>query len=95
MRDRLLMHTIMEFRMRDRVCYECADPHPVPLEGKCHIFCSRKAAQSRINKTFVRYDRQKIPIFSVKINWNSSDFFFFFFFFVSVFFQLMVYKCGC
>ena len=30
----------MEFRMRDRVCYECAD----------HIFCSRKAVQGRIYK---------------------------------------------
>ena len=45
--------------MRDRVCYECADLHPVPLKGKCHIFCSRKAVQGRIYKIAVRYDRQK------------------------------------
>ena len=54
--------------MRDRVCYECADLHPVPMKGKCHIFCSRKAAQRRICEIPVRYDRQKFPIFSVKMN---------------------------
>ena len=70
MRDRLLMHTITEFHMRDR--YECADLHPVPLKGKCHIFCSRKAVQSRIYKIAVRYDRQrqKCPILSVKVKIN-------------------------
>ena len=39
---------IIEFRMRDQVCYECACLHPVAVKGKCHIFCSRKAAQSRV-----------------------------------------------
>ena len=43
MRDRLLMYTVMEFRMRDLVSYECANLHPMPLKGKCHIFCSHKA----------------------------------------------------
>ena len=77
------------------VCYECADLHPVSLKGNCHIFCSRKAVQSRIYKIAVRYDRQKNPILSVKINRNPSDpFFFFFFFFCFCFFQLMVYKYG-
>ena len=71
--------------MRDWVCYECADLHPVPLKGKCHIFFSRKAVQGRIYKIAVRYDRQKFPILSVKINWNPSDL---------CLFQLMVYKCG-
>ena len=61
MRDRLLMHTIMEFRMHDRVCYECAGVHPVPLNGKRHIVWSRKAVQSRIYKIAVRYDRQNFP----------------------------------
>ena len=37
MRDRLLMHTIMELRMRNRVC---ADLHPLPFKGKCRFFCS-------------------------------------------------------
>ena len=68
MRDRLLMHTVMEFCMRDRVCYECTDLHPVSLKG--HIVCSRKAVQSRIYKIAVRYDRQKFPILSVK---NKSE----------------------
>ena len=40
MRDRLIMHTIMELRMRNRVCKECADLHSVPFKGKCHFFCS-------------------------------------------------------
>ena len=73
MRDRLLVYTIKDFRMHDRVCYECADLHPVPLKGKCHRFCSRKAAQSRICKIAVRYDQQKFPIFSVEMNWSPSD----------------------
>ena len=60
------MPTIMEFRMRDQVCYECADLYPVPLTGKCCIFCSRKAAQSRICKIAVRYDRQISDLFSKK-----------------------------
>ena len=83
------MHTIMEFHMRDRVCYEYADLHP--LKDKCHIFYSRTAVQSRIYKIADRYDQQKFPILSVKINRNPSDPCFFFFLF---FFQLMVYKCG-
>ena len=73
MRDRLVMQTVMEFRMSDRVCYECADLHPVPVKGKSHIFCSRKAAQIRICKIAVRYDRQKFSIFSVNMNWNPND----------------------
>ena len=56
-----------------QVCYECADLHPVPLKDKSHMFCSRKAVQSRIYKITVRYDRQKFPILSVKINRNPSD----------------------
>ena len=48
------MHTIMESRMRDRVCYECADLHSVLLKGKGHMFSSRKAVQSRIYKIAVR-----------------------------------------
>ena len=71
--------------MHDLACYECADLHPVPLKAKFHI-CSRKAAQSRICKIAVRYDRQTFPIFSVKINWNPSHPCFFFFFF----FELMI-----
>ena len=58
--------------MRDQVCYKCADLHPVPLKGKCHIFCSRKAVPSRIYKIAIRYDGQKFPILSVKINRNPS-----------------------
>ena len=71
--------------MHERVCCEGDDLHPVPLKGKYHIFCSRKAIQSRIYKIAVRYDRQKFSILSVKINRNPSDLWVF---------QLMVYKCG-
>ena len=85
MRDHLLMHTILEFRLRDQVCYKCADLHLVLLKGKCHMFCSRKAVQSRIYEIAIRYDRQSFPILSVKINRNPS---------YPWVFQLMVYKCG-
>ena len=81
----LANYIIMEFRMRDRVCYKFADLYPVPLKGKCHIFCSRKAVQSWIYKIAVRYNRPKIPIVSVKLNRNPSHHWVF---------QLMVYKCG-
>ena len=54
------------------------------LERLVSHFCSRKAVQSRIYKIAVRYDRQKNPILSVKINRNPSD---------PWVFQLMVYKC--
>ena len=49
----------MEFRMRDRVCYECADLHPVPLKDKCHIICSRKAVQGRIYKMKKKKKKKK------------------------------------
>ena len=58
-----------------RVCYECADLHPVPLKGKCHIFCSRKAAHSRICKIAVRSDRLSNKN---KLEFKESLFFFFF-----------------
>ena len=57
MRDRL------EFRMRDRVCYECADLHPMLLKGKCHVFCSRKAAQGRIYKMKKQISEVSVDLF--------------------------------
>ena len=89
------MHTDMEFRMRDRVCYECADLHPVPLKGKCHIFCSRKATQSRICKNHRPLWSAKIPhLFNknkLKSKYlNDPWFFFFFFFFLCVCFLLLL-----
>ena len=84
-RDRLLMHTVIKFRMPDWVCYGCANLDPVSLKGKCYIFCSCIAVQNRIHKIAVYYDRQKCPILSVKINQNPSD---------SWVVQLMVYKCS-
>ena len=47
------------------------------LESLCHMFCSRKAVQSRIYKIAVLYDRQTFLILSVKINRNPSDLCFF------------------
>ena len=35
------MHAIMKFRMRRRDCYDCDAPHPLPLDGKYHMFCSK------------------------------------------------------
>ena len=39
------MHAIMKFRMRRRVRYECDAPHPLSLDGKYHMFCSRENKQ--------------------------------------------------
>ena len=36
------MHAIMKFRMRRRVRYKCDIPHPLSLDGKYHMFCSRE-----------------------------------------------------
>ena len=54
------MHANMEFRMRRRYCYECDVPHPLPLNGKYHMFCSRenkaefkKSASTMICKIFL------------------------------------------
>ena len=35
-------YAIMKFRMRRRDRYECDVPHPLPLDGKYHMFCSRE-----------------------------------------------------
>ena len=53
----------MEFRMRHRVCYEWADLHPVPLKGKCQIFCSRKAVQGRIYKMKKQISEVSVDLF--------------------------------
>ena len=42
MRRGLLMYANMKFRMRQRDRYECNVPHPLPLDGKYHMFCSRE-----------------------------------------------------
>ena len=39
MRRGMLMHAIMKFRMRRRDRYKCDVPHPLPLDGKYHVFC--------------------------------------------------------
>ena len=44
------MHAIMKFRMRRRVRYECDVPHPLSLDGKYHMFCSRENKQSPVYK---------------------------------------------
>ena len=38
----MLMHAIMKFRMRRRDRYEFDVPHPLPLDRKYHMFCSRE-----------------------------------------------------
>ena len=35
------MHAIMKFCMRRRDRYECYVPHPLPLDGKSRMLCSR------------------------------------------------------
>ena len=59
----------MEFRMHDRVCYECADLHTVPLKARFLIFCSRKDAQSRLCQIAVRCDRQKVVFCLILYGW--------------------------
>ena len=53
------VNAIMKFRMRRRVRYKCDAPHPLSLDGKYHMFCSRENKQSRIYKIGVLYDLQK------------------------------------
>ena len=63
MRRGMLMHDIMKFRMRPRDRYECDVPHPLSLDGKYHMFCSRENKQSRIYKIGVHYDLQNSSMF--------------------------------
>ena len=72
------MHAIMKFRMRRRDRYECDVPHPLPLDGKYHMFCS-----SRVHKIGVLFDLQNSSMFPLEVNWNTYG--------TSVF-RLMVYK---
>ena len=77
------MHAIMKLRMRRRDRYECDVPHPLPLVGKYHMFCSRENKQSRVYKIGVHYDLQNFSMFPPEVNWNSYG---------TCVFQLMVYK---
>ena len=52
------MHVIMKFRMRRRDRYECDVAHPLSLDRRYHMFCSRDNKQSRICKIGVHYDLQ-------------------------------------
>ena len=45
------MHAIMKFRMRRRVRYECDAPHPLSLDGKYHMFCSREINKAEFTKS--------------------------------------------
>ena len=67
MQRRMLMHVVMKFRMRRRDHYECDVPHPLPLDGKYHMFCSREDKQSRVYKIGVQFDLQK-SLFPLEVN---------------------------
>ena len=45
------MHANMKFRMRRRYCYECDVPHPLPLNGKYDMFCSRENYKAEFTKS--------------------------------------------
>ena len=78
------MHAIMKFRMRRRDCYGCDVPHPLPLDGTYHMFCSRANKQSRIFKIGINYDLQNdSSMFPFEVNWNTYG---------TCVLQLMVYK---
>ena len=67
------MHTIMELRMRDRVCYDGADLHVHPMTLKGHFFCTRIAVQRRIWKKNRRLLRSaKINNIFIKNNLESQ-----------------------
>ena len=77
------MHAIMKFRMRRRDRYECDVPHPLPLDRKYHMFCSRENKQSRVCKIGVHYDLQNSFMFPLEVKRNTYG---------TCVFQLMVYK---
>ena len=77
------MHAIMKFRMRRRGRYECDVPHPLPLDRKLHMFCSRENKQSRVCKIGVHYELQNSSMFPLEVNWDTYG---------TCVFQLMVYK---
>ena len=77
------MHAIMKFRMRRRDRYECDVPHPLPLDRKKHMFCSRENKQCRVCKIGVHYDLQNSSMFPLEVNWDTYG---------TCVFQLMVYK---
>ena len=77
------MHSIMKFRMRRRDRYGCVVPHPLPLDGKYHMCCSRENKQSRVYKIGVHSDLQNSSMFPLEASWNTYD---------TCVFQLMVYK---
>ena len=83
MRRGMLMHAIMKFRMRRRYRYECDVPHPLPLDGKYHMFCYRENKQSRVYKIGVHYDLQNSSMLPLEVYWNTYG---------TCVFQLMVYK---
>ena len=43
------MHAILKFRMRRQDRNECDVPHPLPLDGKYHMFCSREKNTTKIS----------------------------------------------
>ena len=77
------MHAIIKFRMRRRDRYKCDVPHPLPVDCKKHMFCSRENKQSRVCKIGVHYDLQNSSMFLLEVNWNTYS---------TCVFQLMVYK---
>ena len=79
------MHVNMKFRMRRRSCYECNVPHPLPLNGKYHMFCFRKNKQGRVYKIGIHYELQNYSMFPLEVNGNP---------YCTCVFQLMVYKVG-
>ena len=45
------MHAIMKFCMRRRDRYECYVPHPLPLDGKSRMLCSRENKKAEFTKS--------------------------------------------
>ena len=73
MRCGMLMHAIIKFRMRRRDRYECDVPHPLHLDRRHHMFCSRENKQHRVCKISVHFDLQNSSMFPLEVNWNTYD----------------------
>ena len=65
------MHAIMKLCMRRRDRYECDVPHPLFLDGKNHMFCSRENKQSGVYKNGVHYDLQNSSMLPLEVKRNT------------------------
>ena len=61
------MHATMKFCMHWRDRYEFVVPHPLSLDGKDHMSCSRENKQSRVYQIGFHYDMQNSSMFPLEV----------------------------